>query len=75
MDRPTLTLLPATDLARAAFPAPEAILGPILSRGSQCLVYGPPGVGKSMVALGIAHAAATGDSFLGWHAPRPHRVL
>jgi putative DNA primase/helicase len=27
------------------------------------------------VALGIAHAAATGGSFLGWHAPRPHRVL
>ena len=75
MDRPTLTLLPATDLARAAFPAPEAILAPILSRGSQCLLYGPPGVGKSLVALGIAHAAATGGSFLGWHAPRPHRVL
>jgi putative DNA primase/helicase len=75
MDRPTLTLLPATDLAQAAFPAPEAILGPILSRGSQCLLYGLPGVGKSRVALGIAHAAATGGSFLGWHAPRPHRVL
>jgi hypothetical protein len=75
MDRPTLTLLPATELAGAAFPPPEAILAPILSRGSQCLMYGPPGVGKSLVALGIAHAAATGGSFLGWHAPRPHRVL
>ncbi len=75
MDRPTLTLLPATDLAKATFPAPEAILAPILSRGSQCLLYGLPGVGKSLVALGIAHAAATGGSFLGWHAPRPHRVL
>lgn len=75
MDRPTLTLLPATDLAQAAFPAPEAILAPILSRGSQCLLYGPPGVGKSLAALGIAHAAATGGGFLGWQAPRPHRVL
>jgi putative DNA primase/helicase len=75
MDRPTLTLLPATDLAQAAFPVPEAILAPLLSRGSQCLLYGPPGVGKSLVTLGIAHAVATGDSFLGWHAPRPHRVL
>lgn len=75
MDRPTLTLLPATDLAQAAFPPPEAILAPILSRGSQCLMHGPPGAGKSLVALGIAHAAATGGSFLGWHAPRPHRVL
>ena len=75
MDRPTLTLLPATELAGAAFPPPEAILAPILSRGSQCLMYGPSGVGKSLVALGIAHAAATGGSFLGWHAPRPHRVL
>ncbi|HLG49510.1 MAG TPA: AAA family ATPase [Reyranella sp.] len=75
MDRPILTLLPATDLAKAAFPTPEAILAPILSRGSQCLMHGPPGVSKSLVALGIAHAVATGDSFLGWHAPRPHRVL
>lgn len=75
MDRTTLTLLPATDLAKAAFPAPEAILAPILSRGSQCLLYGLPGVGKSLLALGIAHAAATGGNFLGWHAPRPHRVL
>ena len=75
MDRTTLTLLPATDLATAAFPAPEAILAPILSRGSQCLLYGLPGIGKSLVALGMAHAAATGGSFLGWHAPRPHRVL
>jgi len=75
MDKTTLTLLSATDLATAAFPVPEAILAPILSRGSQCLLYGLPGVGKSLVALGIAHAAATGGSFLGWHAPRPHRVL
>jgi putative DNA primase/helicase len=75
MDRPILTLLPATDLAQAALPPPEAILAPILSRGSQCLLHGPPGVGKSLVALGIAHAAATGGSFLGWQAPRPHRVL
>lgn len=75
MDKTTLTLLSATDLATAAFPAPEAILAPILSRGSQCLLYGLPGLGKSLVALGIAHAAATGGSFLGWHAPRPHRVL
>ena len=75
MDKTTLILLSATDLATAAFPAPEAILAPILSRGSQCLLYGLPGLGKSLVALGIAHAAATGGSFLGWHAPRPHRVL
>ena len=43
MDRPTLTLLPATELARAAFPAPEAILGPILSRARKKLRKGVKG--------------------------------
>jgi hypothetical protein len=32
-------------------------------------------VGKSFLALGIARAAAAGESFLGWRATRPHDVV
>ena len=38
-------------------------------------LYGPRGLGKTFVALGIAWAAASGASFLNWTASRPRRVL
>src|SRR5471032_172182 len=65
----------ATDLYAADLPEREVILDPILSAKSLALLYGPRGLGKTFVALGIAWAAATGASFLGWRARRPHRVL
>ncbi len=69
------TRLPATELITADLPQREPILDPILSTKSLALLYGPRGLGKTFVALGIAWAAATGESFLGWRASRPHRVL
>ncbi|MER8898361.1 AAA family ATPase [Mesorhizobium sp. M0320] len=33
------------------------------------------GVGKTQVAIGIAHGAATGGAFLNWRAPVPRNVL
>ena len=33
------------------------------------------GVGKTQVAIGIAHAVATGGAFLHWNAPLPRHVL
>ena len=71
----TVTFLSATELAAATLPAETPILAPILSTKSLALLYGPRGLGKTFVALGIARAAASGASFLGWRAPRPHRVL
>jgi hypothetical protein len=68
-------LLSAPELMDATLPARETILDPILTTKSLALLYGPRGVGKTYVALGIAWAAATGASFLGWRASRPHRVL
>ena len=70
-----LTFLSATELAAATLPAETPILAPILSTKSLALLYGPRGLGKTFLALGIARAAAAGASFLGWRAPRPHRVL
>jgi hypothetical protein len=67
--------LPATELITADLPQRQPILDPILATKSLALLYGPRGLGKTFVALGIAWAAAAGDSFLGWRASRPHRVL
>jgi len=68
-------LMPAPELLAADLPARKAILDPILSKKSLTMVYGPRGLGKTHVALGIAWAAASGQSFLKWTATRPHRVV
>ncbi len=68
-------LLNATELIVADLRPREPILEPILARKSLAMLYGPRGLGKTFVALGIAWAAAAGESFLKWRASRPHRVL
>jgi hypothetical protein len=75
MDRQLLPRVSAPEFARLALAEPEAILDPILSSKSLVLLYGPRGLGKTFVALGIAWAAASGSSFLGWRSARPHRVV
>jgi len=67
--------LSAPQLMSASLPVRETILDPILTTKSLALLYGPRGIGKTFVALGIAWAAASGGSFLGWRARQPHRVL
>jgi RecA-family ATPase len=69
-----LAIRPASELLEAAAPQ-SFVLEPILARGSAALIYGPTGVGKSFAALGLALAAASGGSFLGWTAPKPRNVL
>lgn len=65
----------ANDLIARALPPRAMILEPILSSKSLALVYGPRGIGKTFLGLGIAWAAASGESFLKWRAPQPRRVL
>src|SRR5882757_8936088 len=67
--------LTAEELIGANFPERKVLLDPILTNNSLALLYGPRGLGKTFVALGIAWAAASGGSFLNWHASRPHRVV
>src|SRR5436190_14150294 len=75
MDKPSLRRIAATELATLDLPERETILDPILDSKSIALLYGPRGLGKTFVALGIAWAAAAGGSFLGWTASRPHRAI
>ena len=60
-----LAIRPASELLEAAAPQ-SFFLEPILAPGAAALIYGPTGVGKSFAALGLALAAASGGSFLGW---------
>jgi putative DNA primase/helicase len=73
-DASPLTIRPAAELLEAV-PPQRFILEPILTLGTAALIYGPAGVGKSFLALGLALAAAGGDRFLGWTAPTPRTVL
>jgi KaiC/GvpD/RAD55 family RecA-like ATPase len=65
----------ASSLLLAEVRTRPAILAPLLQKASLNLLYGPRGLGKTFVAMSIAWAAASGTSFLGWQASRPHRVV
>jgi KaiC/GvpD/RAD55 family RecA-like ATPase len=52
----------------------DPLLGP-LSRGCVTLLCGPRGVGKSWLALALAHTAARGGTLATWRAHRKHRVV
>ena len=67
--------LSARELLAADLPKPEMILDPIITQHGLTMLYGPRGLGKTFVALGLAWAAASGERFLKWHAARPRRVL
>jgi hypothetical protein len=70
-----LSILTAAQLMAAELPPRSDLLPPWLASDTTALVYGPPGIGKSFLALGVAWAVASGGSFLGWRSTRPRRVL
>ena len=39
------------------------------------MIYGPRGLGKTMVGLNVAYAVASGGEYLGWKACAPRRVV
>jgi len=53
----------------------EMILDPIIPEKGLAMLYAARGTGKTLVALGIGFAVATGTRVLKWSAPKPHRVL
>lgn len=70
-----LRVLTAHELLALALPPRERVLTPWLPSKGLAMIYGPRGIGKTHAALGIAHAVATGGTFLRWRAPKPRRVL
>lgn len=57
------------------FPPREMLLAPILPQKSISMLFGPRGLGKTFMGLGIALAVASGGTFLRWTAPRAAKVL
>ncbi len=62
-------------LLETEFPPRTLLLDPWLPEKGLAMVYGPRGIGKTHLSLGIAYAVATGGTFLGWQAPRPRPVF
>lgn len=54
---------------------PNWIITDLIEEGEQVLLYGPPKVGKSQLAMQLGLAAARGKKFLRWNVTKPRRVL
>jgi putative DNA primase/helicase len=68
-------VMTALDLVNAALPPRETVLAPWLPAKGLAMIYGPRGIGKTHLTLGIAYAIASGGTFLRWTASKPRRVL
>ncbi|WP_363348290.1 AAA family ATPase [Methylocystis echinoides] len=69
-----------SDLTLAAWrkrelPPRDFLLGELLSTASRMLIIGETGVGKTLLALDMAAAIASGREFLGWEGRRKARVM
>ena len=53
----------------------DLMLAPWLPDKGLAMIFAPRGVGKTWIALSIAHAIASGGEFLRWRAPGSRRVL
>jgi DNA-binding NarL/FixJ family response regulator len=56
-------------------PPRETLLSPWLACQSLSMVYARRGTGKTLLALSIAYAVASGAGVLGWQIPKPRKVL
>ena len=77
LDRPDspLQAMSYIDLQKLKVPPRQYLLEPWLSKRGLAMVYAPRGIGKTLFALAVAYAVASGASFLGFTAPAPSRVL
>ena len=58
--QPTLQALSLNDILKLNIPPREMLLDPILPERSLCMLYAPRGVGKTLLALSIGLAIASG---------------
>jgi putative DNA primase/helicase len=72
---PTLKSIGFDDFLAIDLPPREMLLDPILPERSLAMLYAPRGVGKTLLALSMGLAVASGSPLLRWQAPRQRRVL
>jgi hypothetical protein len=70
-----LISLDGEELLSRIFPPRSLMLSPWLPDKGLAMIFAPRGVGKTWIALSIAHAIASGGDFLRWRAPTPRRVV
>jgi putative DNA primase/helicase len=70
-----LKVLDGEELLKTEFPPRSHMLAPWLPDKGSAMIYGTRGIGKTWIALGVAHVISSGGEFLCWRAPRPRRVL
>ncbi len=63
------------DLSRKIIPAREDVLAGLLKVGDASCITGQPGRGKSLAAVGMSIAVASGGNFAGLVAPKPRGVM
>jgi hypothetical protein len=71
---PRRNLLLSAWLSRQ-LPPRDYLLGNVLCTTSRWMIYGETGVGKTLFALDLAGAVASGKPFLDWEGIRPGRVM
>jgi len=70
-----LKVIGLKDFVNLEIPNREMLLSPIIPAQGLIMIAAKRGVGKTHIALGMAYAMATGDTFLRWNAPTPKKVL
>jgi DnaB-like helicase N terminal domain/AAA domain len=73
--QPRLKSVTSDGLLQLEVAAREMVLAPVLPTQGLGMLYSKRGLGKTYMSLSIAHAVASGGSFLGWTAPRARPVL
>jgi putative DNA primase/helicase len=72
---PALPVLTCAELLQLVLPPRRYLLEPWFPERGLAMVYAPRGVGKTLFALGMAYAVASGGTFLHFRAHEPRRVL
>jgi putative DNA primase/helicase len=72
---PSFQPVGSQDFLALQVPPREMLLASILPERSLAMLYAPRGMGKSLLALTIGIAVASGSSVLRWSAPKTRRVL
>lgn len=73
--KPRLNAVPLSGFLTTVLPPRGNLLSPIIQVQSVNMLYAWRGVGKTMTAIHMACAMASGCSFHTWQAPKPVKVL
>jgi AAA domain len=70
-----IDLLDARSWINLDIPAPDRLLGDLLTTTTRMFIVGKTGLGKTMLGFALAVALASGTDFLHWKSNRPARVV